>query len=157
MTSCTANNSVKTSGKTQSTTTTSTATNRKGFLEDDESSDDSIFIVDQHPNVTIPLRPDFGGVTDGTKAKVKDTSSCQVRVPPRCGNVTRPWYQEGGCRSRIPLQDEQFATEVTSLWLFGNQGHYRSDCPKLRSRQGLNAEVLDRGRHRQDCDDVQHF
>ncbi|GJT61471.1 ribonuclease H-like domain-containing protein [Tanacetum coccineum] len=73
----------------------------------------------EHPIVTFPLRPDFGGVTDGTEqcpskgrgyagnfqgAKVQWNIISRVRVLLRCGlHVTSLVHKEGSVEPRIPV------------------------------------------------------
>ncbi|GJV08230.1 hypothetical protein Tco_1345886 [Tanacetum coccineum] len=48
--------------------------------------------TDSHPNVTIPLLPDFGGVTDGTRAK-NPSSLSDIHCEPKIKwDMRSCWY-----------------------------------------------------------------
>ncbi|GJY29482.1 putative reverse transcriptase domain-containing protein [Tanacetum coccineum] len=53
--------------------------------------------------------------------------------PPRCGKCHNLGYQEGECRTRIPVAGDNSLQNVTCFGC-GNQGHYGSDCPELKNR-----------------------
>ncbi|GJT68213.1 putative reverse transcriptase domain-containing protein, partial [Tanacetum coccineum] len=114
----------------------------------------------RYPIVTIPLLPDFGGVTDGTRAKIKNIekyirgfpeknqriqSLLQASTLHEAINMARELveqsvqgHMEKDCRVRLQGAGNDFLQNVTCFGC-GEKGHFKDKCPKAGNQQNDGA------------------